>query len=126
MDCAARNPPIRCNIVAIYCHRNSGLVGQSVMPFVEPFWGQPLGRAFIFGSGERARARHGACEIRRCNYDQTRTKTFGWSRLKTKLNHREPPEASYCATRSAATGPSATRTTSSDTVTARRALYKLL
>jgi hypothetical protein len=32
------------------------LVGEPVMPLVEPFWRQPFGRVFILGAGKRAAA----------------------------------------------------------------------
>lgn len=35
------------------------LVGETVMPLVEPFRKQPFGRALVLGAGERVRARQG-------------------------------------------------------------------
>src|ERR1700752_563075 len=32
------------------------LVGEAIMPVVEPFWRDPFGRALVLGAGERAGA----------------------------------------------------------------------
>ncbi|MHC2535512.1 hypothetical protein ACVJMY_005081 [Bradyrhizobium diazoefficiens] len=59
------------------------LVGEPVMPFVEPFWRQPFRRAFVLGAGARARARQGARQ-RNCSHaSQQRAignRVHGWVR----------------------------------------------
>jgi hypothetical protein len=67
MDGATRDPAryVADVVGNIGCTEIQALGGQSIMPFVKPFRGQPLRRAFAFGAGERACACRDACEIRR-------------------------------------------------------------
>jgi hypothetical protein len=73
MDGAARDPAryVADVIGDVSCTEIQTLGGQSVMPLVKPFRGQPLRRAFVFGAGERTCACRDACEIRCRNYDPT-------------------------------------------------------
>ena len=69
MDCAAaRSARDVGDVVADpRCAEIQALGRKPIMPFVEPFRGQPLGGIFVLGARECIRARHRAHEIR-CRY----------------------------------------------------------
>src|SRR5207244_2411084 len=67
--------------------------GKPVMPFVEPFRSEPFSRAFVLGTGVRARSRHAARKIRR-SYDQSAQRGHSrWSRLPAKVKLPDETDA---------------------------------
>src|SRR5882724_9991993 len=87
MDEATRSPARHiADVVAdIGCAEIQTLGGKSVMPFVEPFRSEPLGRVFVLRTGVGAGAGYDACNIGCHPPQSTQRRHSRWSRLTTGL-----------------------------------------